>query len=86
MKAVVQREGEGLVLDVMASRVSIRVRAEDTGGAFSVVEMDVSPGFQAPPVSHRHNDVDWYDAQKHRSTARLWRDVDNRSARILLRR
>jgi quercetin dioxygenase-like cupin family protein len=60
MKPVVQRAGEGLVLDVMASRVSIRVRAEDTAGAFSVVEMAVPPGFQAPPIAHRHSDVDWY--------------------------
>lgn len=44
----------------MASRVAIRVRAEDTAGAFSVVEMEVPPGFQAPPVLHRHSDVDWY--------------------------
>jgi quercetin dioxygenase-like cupin family protein len=60
VKPVVQREGEGLVLDVMASRISIRVSAEDTAGAFSVVEMQVPPGFQAPPIRHRHSDVDWY--------------------------
>lgn len=60
MKPMVQREGEGLVFDVMASRVSIRVRAEDTAGAFSVVEMQAPPGFQAPPVRHRHSNVDWY--------------------------
>ena len=60
MKPMVQREGEGLVLDVMASRISIRIRAEDTAGAFSVVEMRVPPGFQAPPLVHRHRDVDWY--------------------------
>lgn len=60
MKPVVKRKGDGVVLDVMASHVAIRVRAEDTDGAFSVVDMDVPPGFQAPPVLHRHRDVDWY--------------------------
>jgi quercetin dioxygenase-like cupin family protein len=60
MKPVVRQEGEGLVLDVMGSRVSIRVGAEDTAGAFSVVEMQVPPRFQAPPVPHRHSNVDWY--------------------------
>ena len=48
------------MLDVMASRVSIRVRSDETGGAFSVVEMQVPPGFRAPQVRHRHTDVDWY--------------------------
>jgi hypothetical protein len=60
MRPVVQREGEGLVFDLMASRVSIRVRAEDTAGAFSVVEIQAPPGFQAPPILHRHSHVDWY--------------------------
>ena len=60
MKPIVQRDGEGQVLEVMASRVTIRIRAEDTGGAFSVVEMQVPAGFRAPPLLHRHIDVDWY--------------------------
>jgi mannose-6-phosphate isomerase-like protein (cupin superfamily) len=47
-------------MDVMGSRMIIRVRSEETGGAFSVVEMQVPPRFQAPPVLHRHVDVDWY--------------------------
>jgi hypothetical protein len=50
VKPVVQHEGEGVVLDVMASRISIRVRAEDTAGAFAVVEMQVPPRLQAPPI------------------------------------
>jgi len=60
MRPMVQDEGEGLALEVMASRIVIRVRAEDTAGAFSVVEMHVPAGFQAPPIRHRHRDVDWY--------------------------
>ena len=60
MHDVVRQAGEGTALDLSGSRVLIRVTAEETGGAFSVVELAVPPGFQAPPVSHRHLDVDWY--------------------------
>ncbi len=60
MKAVVKAAGEGIVMEVMQSRVTIRIPSETTGGAFSVVEMQVAPGFRAPPVRHRHVDLDWY--------------------------
>lgn len=60
LESVVRQLGEGLVLQVAASRVVIRVTSEETGGAFSVVEIAAPPGFQAPPLLHRHTDVDWY--------------------------
>jgi mannose-6-phosphate isomerase-like protein (cupin superfamily) len=60
MNATVRRAGEGMVMDVMASRVTVRVPSEATGGTFSVVELQVPPGFRAPPVRHRHVDVDWW--------------------------
>ncbi|HJT17423.1 MAG TPA: cupin domain-containing protein [Thermoanaerobaculia bacterium] len=60
MKAIVRAAGEGDVMQVMAMRVEIRVRSTETGGAFSVVEMHAPPAFQAPPIPHRHLDVDWY--------------------------
>ncbi|MBV8519415.1 MAG: cupin domain-containing protein [Acidobacteria bacterium] len=60
MQDLVRQAGDGTTLQMMGSRVTIRVRAEDTGGAFSVVEIAVPPGFQAPPVLHRHREVDWY--------------------------
>lgn len=59
MESVVRQIGEGVVLEVAASRVVIRVTSEETGGAFSVVEIAAPPGFQAPPLLHRHTDVDW---------------------------
>src|SRR5512146_759944 len=60
MKPVIRRAADAQVLNVMGARVTIRVRSEETGGAFSVVEMQVGPGFRAPDVLHRHTDVDWY--------------------------
>jgi quercetin dioxygenase-like cupin family protein len=60
VKGVVQRAGDGTVLEVMSSRINIRVPSEATAGAFSVVEMQVPRGFRAPPIRHRHLDTDWY--------------------------
>ena len=79
MRNVVRQTGEGTALNVMGSRVLIRVTAEETGGAFSVVELAVPPGFQAPPVLHRHVDVDWYGFVEEGEVAM---DLDGEEQRI----
>jgi mannose-6-phosphate isomerase-like protein (cupin superfamily) len=77
--SLVLQRGEGTVLEVMRSRVLIRVSSEETGGAFSVVEMNAPAGFQAPPVLHRHLDVDWYGFVEQGEVAM---ELDGREERI----
>lgn len=52
--------GDAETIEVMGSRVTIHVTSEASGGAFSVVEMEVPGGFRAPRQLHRHLDVDWW--------------------------
>ena len=42
------------------NRLTIRVAAAETGGRCSVVDFEVAPGFVAPPIRHRHHDMDWH--------------------------
>ena len=44
---------EGATLDVFGNRLTFKTRAEDTGGALSVIEYEMAPGFGGPP-SHTH--------------------------------
>lgn len=48
------------VITALGNRLTLRVRSEDTGGAFAVVDFEVAPSFVAPPVPHRHSREDWW--------------------------
>jgi quercetin dioxygenase-like cupin family protein len=60
LKAGVRPPGVGRVVEGLGNRLTLRLTAADTGGAFSVVEFAVSPGFVAPPLLHDHEAMDWY--------------------------
>jgi quercetin dioxygenase-like cupin family protein len=60
LRASVRPAGEGLVVEGLGNRLTLRLTAVETGGAFSVVEFAVAPGFKAPPLLHQHPDMDWY--------------------------
>jgi quercetin dioxygenase-like cupin family protein len=59
MTAIVAKPQEGRVLEMMGNRLTIRVSADQTGGVCSIVDFEVAAGFVAPPVRHRHRDMDW---------------------------
>lgn len=46
--------------DLLGSRLTVKVSAQDTQGAFSVVEFQVAPDFRAPPQFHRNMREDWW--------------------------
>lgn len=48
--------GEGKPLRVMTDTVTLKLRGEDTGGAFSLIEVLSPPGSEAPPHVHSRED------------------------------
>ncbi len=51
-------EGEGTKVWAMGVQVTVKVRAEETGGAYSVFEDVISPGGGPPPHTHsRENET-----------------------------
>jgi mannose-6-phosphate isomerase-like protein (cupin superfamily) len=48
------------VIEAMGNRLHLIVPSEATGGLFSVVDFHVAPSFRAPPLLHRHPDLDWW--------------------------
>jgi mannose-6-phosphate isomerase-like protein (cupin superfamily) len=59
MAALVSLPGEGLALDALGCRLIIRIPAQATDGRISVTELQAPAGFVAPPMRHRHRDMDW---------------------------
>jgi quercetin dioxygenase-like cupin family protein len=58
MEAFIVAPGEGQVVEAAGCRLVISVPSERTGGAFAVVDLTAPPGFVAPPIVHRHTDMD----------------------------
>ena len=56
--AVVRRPGEGEALSVGQSTLTVKARADDGDGSFSLAELTLAPGFSgpAPHVHQRHLD------------------------------
>ena len=54
--AIVHRSGEGRVLALGESTATIKAGGGDALGSFSLVELDVAPGFPGP-VLHRHESL-----------------------------
>jgi mannose-6-phosphate isomerase-like protein (cupin superfamily) len=52
-EAIIHRSGVGRVLALGESTATIKAGGEDVLGSFSLVELDVAPGFPGP-VLHRH--------------------------------
>lgn len=53
MKSVAVAAGEGKVLNVIGTAITIKVHGRDTGGALSVVESLDQPGEGPPPHIHQ---------------------------------
>lgn len=56
---VILHPGEGEQIEFGGNKMTFKVTAEQTGGAFSIVEYEVAPGFVAPPVLHANTKEDW---------------------------
>src|SRR5262245_47149081 len=52
-KTLIVKRGEGTPLWMFGSLFEIKARADETGGAFTVMEMTIAPAPGPPP--HRHN-------------------------------
>lgn len=59
-RAVVSQSNECKVLTFMGNTMRMLVPSERTGGACAVVDLQVAAGFVAPPLRHRHRDMDWH--------------------------
>src|SRR5262245_24292388 len=57
---VVIAPGAAEPFDLLGNQLTVKVRTEDTNGAFSVVDFQVAPGFVAPPLFHRNTREDWW--------------------------
>lgn len=62
MSAIVMMGSTAPVVEVAGCRATIKVRAEETGGAFGMMEMYVAPSFVGPPILHAHSREDWWGA------------------------
>ena len=51
--------GEGRTISMGPNSITFKVGGEETGGAFSMIEYSVAPGFQAPPAMHFHTHESW---------------------------
>src|SRR5438270_13217820 len=61
MSAIVLHAGEGKAARIPPSNVGVvfKLYGADTGGRFSLLEIEIEPGAIVPP--HRHPDTDEYD-------------------------
>jgi mannose-6-phosphate isomerase-like protein (cupin superfamily) len=48
------------VLQAGGNRITLSVKSEETGGAFSSICFEVAPGFVAPPAFHANTREDWW--------------------------
>src|SRR5438874_1468845 len=55
-QTVAARREEARVYDALGTNTSIRLRADQTGGAFEVIESVFPPGSGIPPHRHRRAD------------------------------
>jgi mannose-6-phosphate isomerase-like protein (cupin superfamily) len=51
--------GEGRSVQIGPSRITYKLEGEQTSGAFSMIEYEVAPGFEAPPTLHFHTQESW---------------------------
>ncbi len=75
-------DGEGEKVWAMGVQVTVKVRAEDTGGAYSVFEDVIPPGGGPPPHTHSREDetiyvvegelVAYLDGKKHEVKKGAW--------------
>ncbi len=56
---IILQPGEGERIEFVGNEITIKLTAEQTGGAFSVVEYSVAPSFEAPPVLHANTLEAW---------------------------
>ena len=59
MPAQLSQPGDGQVLEGLGCRITIRLTAQATDQRLAAIEMEAPPGFAAPPMRHRHLDLDW---------------------------
>lgn len=52
--------GDGQAIWYRGSLMTVKLGAEQTGGAFTLIEHAMPAGFAAPPHLHRHDDEPWY--------------------------
>lgn len=57
MSQMLQRSGEGERIELGSQEIVIRLSADDTGGAFSLVEYSADPDGRSPPP-HFHEETD----------------------------
>jgi quercetin dioxygenase-like cupin family protein len=83
-KGNVVAPGSAAAFEWAGNRFTFPVRGADSGGAFAVMQLEVAPGFVAPPILHAHSREDWWaqvlegeiaiqlGAKTHRATAGAW--------------
>lgn len=71
--------GEGQRVELGPVSLTIRVPSSRVGGAFSVVDFTAAPGFRAPPVLHKHADMDW---SAHVLSGAAAMQLDDRQVRV----
>ncbi len=52
--------GDGKTFPVGDSRITIKVRMDDTGGKYEIVETTLPPGFDSPPHVHQRMEQAFY--------------------------
>lgn len=57
--AMSQQPGEGRMIGVGPNRITFLLGGEQTGGAFSLIQYEVAPRFEAPPTLHYHTKESW---------------------------
>jgi quercetin dioxygenase-like cupin family protein len=54
---IARKAGEGTILWVLGGLYEIKVSSEETGGAMTVMEMTIPPGFGPPPHTHAGSEL-----------------------------
>lgn len=60
MQAFVVGPNDGQMMEAMGIKIRFVVTGEQTNGLFSTIEMTAPPGFRAPPMLHKHVDIEWH--------------------------
>ncbi|MFO0910082.1 MAG: cupin domain-containing protein [Isosphaeraceae bacterium] len=60
MQTGVSRAGEGRSVWVVGDRCTIKTSGRDTGGAYAMIEITISPGGGPPPHVHHNEDEAFY--------------------------
>ena len=58
-RGLVLLPGEGEAISVGENEFTYKLRSEESGGAFSVIEISVPPEFKAPPFLHATTKESW---------------------------